>query len=212
MAYASIRLFMVSVVFCFVLLPISAKPHSVDPPLATAFEQSAILKQLIANRTADALELTNGISIEVRSASFRRLRGPTYIAAICGRSRFLVFFWTSSAQTPTLKSSPAFGPVLQQLVGPLIIASSPYAKRGVLWGKRTGGTSAPKATSLCSWRKVQAATSIRHCHNPLLHPPVGLDRVQESDLSKARGSLPGGPRRGRSGSKPGTLRTRPTPV
>ena len=39
-----------------------------------AFEQSPILSQLIANRTADTLELTNGINIEVRAASFRRLR------------------------------------------------------------------------------------------------------------------------------------------
>src|SRR5262249_44347869 len=47
-----------------------------------AFERSPILKQLIANRTQDALELTNGISIEVRPASFRKLRGPTYVAVI----------------------------------------------------------------------------------------------------------------------------------
>ncbi|MEK1929836.1 MAG: hypothetical protein AAAC47_08600 [Pararhizobium sp.] len=33
-----------------------------------AFEQSPILKQLIANRTADTLELTNSINVEVRSA------------------------------------------------------------------------------------------------------------------------------------------------
>jgi hypothetical protein len=46
------------------------------------FEHSPILRQLIANRTADAIELTNGISLEVRPASFRRLRGPTYIAVI----------------------------------------------------------------------------------------------------------------------------------
>ena len=41
-----------------------------------SFERSPILKQLIANRTADALELTNGITLEVRPASFRKLRGP----------------------------------------------------------------------------------------------------------------------------------------
>ena len=35
-----------------------------------SFERSPILKQLIASRTADALELTNGITLEVRPASF----------------------------------------------------------------------------------------------------------------------------------------------
>lgn len=37
---------------------------------AAAFEQSPILRQLVINRTQDTLELTNGVSIEVRSASF----------------------------------------------------------------------------------------------------------------------------------------------
>src|SRR5690242_10858771 len=55
---------------------------------AAAFEQSAILKQLVASQTADTLELTNGISIEVRAASFRRLRGPTYIACIADEAAF----------------------------------------------------------------------------------------------------------------------------
>ena len=45
--------------------------------VVAAFEASPILRQLIANRTTDTLELTNGVNVEVRSASFRRLRGPT---------------------------------------------------------------------------------------------------------------------------------------
>ena len=52
------------------------------------FEQSPILKQLIARQTADTLELSNGISIEVRSSSFRRLRGPTYVAVIADEAAF----------------------------------------------------------------------------------------------------------------------------
>ena len=57
-------------------------------------ERSPILKQLIANRTADALELTNGITLEVRPASFRTLRGPTYIAVIADE---LVFWYVDAA-------------------------------------------------------------------------------------------------------------------
>src|SRR6266481_2924196 len=37
---------------------------------AAAFAATPILAQLIANRTTDALELTNGITLEVRAASF----------------------------------------------------------------------------------------------------------------------------------------------
>ena len=52
------------------------------------FATSPILKQMVANRTADTLTLTNGISLEVRSSSFRRLRGPTYIAVIADEAAF----------------------------------------------------------------------------------------------------------------------------
>ncbi len=45
---------------------------------AAAFEQSPILKQLIERRTPDALELNNGISIEVRAGSFRAARADLH--------------------------------------------------------------------------------------------------------------------------------------
>jgi hypothetical protein len=96
-----------------------------------AFEASPILKQLIANRTADTLELTNGITIEVRAASFRRLRGPTYIAVIADEAAFWYSDeFSANADTEILN---AVRPGLATTGGPLIIASSPYAKRGVLW-------------------------------------------------------------------------------
>jgi hypothetical protein len=98
---------------------------------AAAFEQSPIIRQLVANRNADTLELNNGISIEVRAASFRRLRGPTYVAVIADEAAF----WysdevSSNADTEILN---AVRPGLATTGGPLVIASSPYAKRGVLW-------------------------------------------------------------------------------
>jgi hypothetical protein len=96
-----------------------------------AFEQSPILRQLIVNRTSDTLELTNGITIEVRAASFRRLRGPTYVAVICDEAAF----WYSDEFSANADAEilNAVRPGLATTQGPLIVASSPYAKRGVLW-------------------------------------------------------------------------------
>ena len=96
-----------------------------------AFEASPILSQLIANRTPDTLELKNGISIEVRAASFRRLRGPTYIGVIADEAAF----WYSDEFSANTDSEilNAVRPGLATTGGPLIIASSPYARRGVLW-------------------------------------------------------------------------------
>jgi hypothetical protein len=54
------------------------------------FAASPVLNQLVAGRTADTLELTNRTTIEVRAASFRRLRRPTYVAAIADEAAFRV--------------------------------------------------------------------------------------------------------------------------
>lgn len=94
-------------------------------------EQSIMLRQLIANRTADTLDLANGISIEVRAASFRRLRGVTCVAAIADESAFWHSDETSAnADTEILN---AVRPSLATTGGLLAVISSPYAKRGQVW-------------------------------------------------------------------------------
>ena len=96
-----------------------------------AFEASPILRQLIANKTQDTLELTNRITIEVRAASFRRLRGPTYVAVIADEAAF----WHSdeAVANPDVEIINAVRPGLATTGGPLVIASSPYARKGILW-------------------------------------------------------------------------------
>jgi hypothetical protein len=99
---------------------------------ATAvFENSPVLRQLIGNRTQDELELKNGIAIEVRAASFRRLRGPTYVAVFADEAAF----WPADewSSNPDVEILNAVRPGLATTQGPLIIASSPYARRGVLF-------------------------------------------------------------------------------
>jgi hypothetical protein len=141
-----------------------------------AFEQSPVLKQLVANRTADTLELTNGITIEVRSASFRRLRGPTYIACICDEAAF----WYSdefSANTDA-EILNSVRPGLATTSGQLIIASSPYAKRGVLWEahrKHFGKSGDPI---------ILVAQGTSRDFNPLL-PQRIIDRAMERDRASA---------------------------
>jgi hypothetical protein len=94
------------------------------------FEESEILKQLISHKSSDTLELTNGVSIEVRAASFRRLRGPTYLAVACDEA---AFWFSEESANPDVEILNAVRPGLATTGGPLIIASSPYAKRGELF-------------------------------------------------------------------------------
>jgi hypothetical protein len=99
--------------------------------ITAIFQGVPILKQLVASRTADALELTNGITIEVRAASFRRIRGITAVAAIASE----VAFWmdADASMNPAEEILAAVRPALGTTGGPLIMISTPYARRGELW-------------------------------------------------------------------------------
>ena len=140
------------------------------------FERSPILKQLIVNRTADALELANGITLEVRPASFRKLRGPTYIAVVADE---LAFWYADVAYAnPDIEILNAVEPGLATTGGPLILASSPHARRGVLWEvfKRHYG---PGGDPL-----ILVAHGGSRTLNPSLSQRV-VDRALEKDRTRA---------------------------
>ena len=139
---------------------------------AAAFENSPILRQLIANRTQDTIELTNGISVEVRPASFRKLRGPTYVGVICDELAF--WYQDSSYANPDVEVLAAVRPGLLTTRGPLILASSAYAKSGALydmWRRHYGPHGDPDTL-------VAYGTS--RDFNPSL-PQVEIDRALAED-------------------------------
>src|SRR5215467_12582606 len=141
-----------------------------------SFERSPILKQLIASRTADALELTNGITLEVRPASFRKLRGPTYVAVIADE---LAFWYVDAAYAnPDVEILNAVEPGLATTGGPLILASSPHARRGVLWDvfRRHYGAGGDPL--------ILVAHGTSRSLNPSL-PQRVVDRAVEKDLARA---------------------------
>ena len=143
---------------------------------SAAFEATPILSQLIATRNADALELTNGISMEVRAASFRRLRGPTYIAVIADEAAFwYADEFSANADGEILN---AVRPGLATTRGPLIVASSPYARRGELWSahrKHYGAAGDPL---------ILVAQGASRDFNPSL-PQSVVDRAMERDPASA---------------------------
>ena len=94
-------------------------------------QDSEILCQLIKGRTQDSIELSNNVSVEVRPVSFRKLRGPTFIGVICDELGY--WFTSASFVNPDVEVLAAVRPGLLTTHGPLIMASSPYAKMGVLW-------------------------------------------------------------------------------
>jgi hypothetical protein len=138
-------------------------------------ESTPILAQLIVSRTADQLELSTGIVIEVRSASFRRLRGPTCVAAICDEAAF----WLSDeCVNPDTEILNAVRPSLATTRGPLIVISSPYGRRGEVWStysKHYGPDGDPL---------ILVAQGTSRDFNPELSQVV-VDRALERDAASA---------------------------
>ena len=93
-------------------------------------ESTPTLSQLIADRKREELTLTTGITLEVRSASFRRIRGATCVAVLADECAF----WKSEdSANPDIEILNAARPALATTGGPLVAISSPHARRGALW-------------------------------------------------------------------------------
>jgi hypothetical protein len=99
--------------------------------IAGIVDACPLLAEMIANRTADTLTLSNGVSIEVRAASFRGLRGVTALAVLADET----CFWRSEETSRNADSEilDAVRPALATTGGPLIMISSPYSRRGETW-------------------------------------------------------------------------------
>jgi hypothetical protein len=90
-----------------------------------------MLAAMIANETAEGIELTNRLVIEVHTASFRAVRGYTIVAAIVDEIAFLPVEGSANPDTELLT---ALRPAMATLRGSMLIAiSSPYAQRGELY-------------------------------------------------------------------------------
>jgi hypothetical protein len=125
----------------------------------------------------ESIDLTNNISIEIVTASFRSIRGRTVVAAILDE----IAFWNSDvdAANPDSEILSALRPAMATIPDALLLAlSSPYARRGELWNayaKHFGKEGDP----ILVWR---ASTMVMHA-DPRLQPVI--DAAYEADESSA---------------------------
>ena len=93
-------------------------------------EGVSMLRALIENVTAETIDLTNGISIEIHTASFRSVRGFTICAALCDETAF----WRSEeSANPDREILDALRPAMATITGALLIAlGTPYRRSGVM--------------------------------------------------------------------------------
>ncbi len=99
--------------------------------IASLINGVPMLQALVVTRSGDKIELANGITIEVHTASFRAVRGYTVVAAICDE----IAFWRSEeSANPDVEVLNALRGAMITVPSALLLGvSSPYAKRGALF-------------------------------------------------------------------------------
>lgn len=102
-----------------------------------------LLRDRVVSASNEEIELTTGVVIEVVTCSFKSVRGRTIIAALCDEAAF----WASEdGSNPASEVIAAIRPGMATIPDALLlVASSPYARRGPLydawqryWGKDHG--------------------------------------------------------------------------
>jgi hypothetical protein len=100
-------------------------------------EGSPSLRKLLKRETAETLELSNGVTIMVKTSSFRSVRGYTLLAVVLEE---LSFWRSDESANPDKETLAAVRPALMTVKGSLLIGiSSPYSKAGALYEAFKGG-------------------------------------------------------------------------
>jgi hypothetical protein len=138
------------------------------------FDHVPLLAPLVIARTKESLDLSNGVTITVQTASFRRIRGRTVVCVICDE----VAFWLDdTSANPASEILAAVRPATATIPNALIMGlSSPYARRGVLWEMYRQHFG--RADSVLVWK---GATEM----NPTLDPRV-IEEAYAADPASAR--------------------------
>ena len=136
-----------------------------------------LLAPMIADENTEAIELTNRVRIEISTASFRTTRGYTLVACFCDE----IAFWRQeeTSANPDVEILRALRPGLASIPGAmLLMASSPYAKRGELYAayRRHYGS---EGARVLVWKADTRAM------NPRIDPWV-IDEAYASDPEAAR--------------------------
>jgi hypothetical protein len=90
-----------------------------------------MLAKLIERETADAFDLSNRITIEVGTCSYRTTRGYAFVAVLADE---IAFWRDEDSATPDEEVLSAVRPGMSSIPGSMLLcASSPYARRGAMW-------------------------------------------------------------------------------
>lgn len=135
-------------------------------------KETPLLAPLVQEETQEQITLGNRVVVEISTASFRATRGYTYAAVLADE----VAFWRieEGSANPDVEILRAIRPGLGTIPGaPLLLASSPYAKKGEIYQsfRRDWGND---ASSVLCWK---AATLD-------MHDNARLRKMRDQDFEK----------------------------
>lgn len=129
---------------------------------------------IVGEMRTDAVDLNNGVTIEIGTASFRSTRGYTYVAVLADE---IAFWRTDDAAEPDYAILDAIRPGMATIPNAMMLCmSSPYARRGALWDafRRYHGKDGQPLVWKAATREM----------NPTVRQSV-IDRAIEKDPSSA---------------------------
>jgi hypothetical protein len=134
--------------------------------VAGYFREMPELRPMVSRETADGLELTNGVAIQIGTNNFRAVRGRTVVCAILDEC---AFYRSDASSSPDFEVYEALLPTLARVPGLMLIGiSSPYMRRGLVYerwqkhyGRDDGGdVLVIKGPSMLSNERVQQSTPV----------------------------------------------------
>jgi hypothetical protein len=130
-----------------------------------------LLSPMVIDEKDDAIILDNRVVIEISTASFRTTRGYSFAAVLCDE----IAFWRSdeTSANPDVEILRALRPGMASIPGSiLLLASSPYAKRGALYAAFRRHHGKDDARVLV-WKAPTAAM------NPRIDPAIIAEAYQD---------------------------------
>ena len=140
-------------------------------------KNTPLLANMVVDENNEAITLNNNVVIEIAAASFRTTRGYSYAAVLADE----IAFWRmeESSANPDVEILRALRPGMANIPGSiLLLASSPYAKRGALYEsfRRHYGQDDAK---VLIWKADTASM------NPRIDPDI-IEEAYQSDPESAR--------------------------
>jgi hypothetical protein len=136
-----------------------------------------LFARMVVDENTEAITLSNRVVIEIGTASFRTTRGYSFAAVLCDE----IAFWRQdeTSANPDVEILRALRPGMASIPGSiLMLASSPYAKRGELYAAYRRHFGKDDARVLV-W-KADTATM-----NPKIDPAI-IAEAYESDPEAAK--------------------------